>query len=157
MSSSRTRVWFATFVLAVLAVGFIAGLIAGRRFVPPSTEFVGPFPRGRPGGPPSPTRLIERLNRDLQLTEDQKARIQQIFDAREPALERTRREMRERMEQEQRELTAEIRSVLTSEQQPKFDKWLEDDRARGRGRGGRGRGGPLGPGDGGPPGGRPDR
>jgi Spy/CpxP family protein refolding chaperone len=44
-----------------------------------------------------------------------------------------------RAEQEQRDLRAEIRKVLTPEQQQRFDRWLE---AAPRGRGGRGRGGP---------------
>jgi Spy/CpxP family protein refolding chaperone len=156
MSSKGTRLWFALFVVAVLGVGFVAGLIVGRR-IATSPEFVGggpgggrpPGPGGRGGGPPSPRRLVERLDRDLQLTDDQEARIQQIFETRRPALERTQRDMRERMEQEQRELTAEIRGVLTPEQQPKFDTWLEEERARGRGRGRRG--GPFAP----PPDGRP--
>jgi Spy/CpxP family protein refolding chaperone len=143
MSDSRTRIWFALFVLAVFCAGVAAGAIVGRRFAPPprfeGTGFGGPG--GRSGRPPSAARLIDRLDRELQLTDEQRASIQKIFEARREPLERAQREMRNRMEQEQRELQAEIRKVLTPEQQPKFDRWLEEDRARGRGR----RGGPFGP------------
>lgn len=163
MSDNRTRIWFALFVLAVFCVGLAAGAIVGGRLGPLPPEFDGPpfaGPGGRrggppgpggPGGPPPPGRLIDRLDRELQLTDDQKAAIQKIFEARREPLERAQREMRERMDREQRELQADIRTVLTTDQQPKFDKWLEADRERGRGRG-RGRGGPFGP-----PGGPPER
>ena len=148
MSDNRTRIWFALFVLVVFCVGMAAGALVGRRLGPPHSDVEGPplaGPGGRrgagPGGPggASPARLIDRLDRELQLTDEQKAGIQKVFEARREPLERAQREMRERMDREQRELRAEIRKVLTAEQQPKFDKWLEEDRERGRGRG-RGRG-----------------
>lgn len=154
MSDNHTRLWFALFVLAVFCVGLAAGAIVGRRIGPPPSQVEGPpfaGPGGRrggpgPGGPGSPGRLIDRLDRALQLTEEQKAGIQRVFEARREPLERAQREMRERMDQEQRALQAEIRKVLTEEQLPKFDKWLEADRERGRGRGrGRGFGPPGGP------------
>ncbi len=153
MSDSHTRIWFALFVLAVFCVGLAAGAIVGRRFGSPARAFDGPGfvgPGGRAPGmgrPPSPARLIDRLDRELQLTDEQRAGIQKIFEARRERLEGVQRDMRSRMDQEQRELQAEIRKVLTPEQQPKFDKWLEEDRSRGRGR----RGGPFGP-----PGNRPE-
>lgn len=149
MSDSRTRIWFALFVLAVFCVGLAAGAIVGRRLGPPPPGGLDvppsmvPGARGPGGRPMSPTRLIDRLDRELQLTDEQRATIQTIFEARREPLERAQREMRARMDQEQRELQAEIRKVLTAEQQPKFDRWLEQDRSRGRGR----RGAPFGPPD----------
>ena len=144
MSDSRTRLWFALFVLAVFCAGLATGAILAPRLAPRLPGFDRP-PVAGPGGrrPPSPQRLIDRLDRELQLTDEQRERIQSIFESRREPLERVQREMRNRMEQEQRELQAEIRKVLTPEQQPKFDKWLEEDRARGRGR----RGGRFGPPD----------
>jgi Spy/CpxP family protein refolding chaperone len=144
MSDSRARIWFALFVLAVFAVGVATGAMVGWRLAPPPPGVEGrglgdPGGRGPgPGRPPSPARLIDRLDRELELSEDQRTRIQHIFEARREPLQRTQREMRERMDREQRELQAEIRRVLTPEQQPKFDRWLEEDRDR-RGRGRRGR------------------
>jgi Spy/CpxP family protein refolding chaperone len=153
MSDNRTRIWFALFVLAVFCAGAAAGAIVARRIGPPVSDPGGaqlpgrdgrtrPPGVGRPGGSPSPARLIDRLDRELQLTDDQKESIERIFEARREPLERVQREMRERMDEEQRGLQADIRKVLTAEQQPKFDKWLEQSRGRGRGRG---RGGPFGP------------
>lgn len=143
MSDSRTRISFAIFVLVVFVAGLAAGAIIGRRLAPsPAFDvFVGPAGRPGAGRPPSAGRLIDRLDRELQLTDEQRSRIEKIFEARRDPLERAQREMRNRMEQEQRELQTEIREVLTPEQQPKFDRWLEEDRSRFRGR----RGGPFRP------------
>jgi Spy/CpxP family protein refolding chaperone len=143
MSDSRTRIWFALFVLAVFVAGLASGVLIGRRMGPPLLRpdgpriGMGPGPgmgRGGQGGPP-PGRLIERLQRDLALTPEQRAQVEKIFEARRPRLEEVQREVRARAEQEQRELQAEIRAVLTPEQQARFDRWLEQP----RGRGGRGR------------------
>jgi Spy/CpxP family protein refolding chaperone len=154
MSDNRARIWFALFVLAVFCVGMAAGALVGRRMGSAPSELEGPpfaGPGGRRGGPgpggpagPSPARLIDRLDRELQLTDEQKAGIQEVFEARREPLERAQREMRERMAREQRELQAEIRKVLTADQQPRFDRWLEEGRERGRGRG-RGFGAPGAP------------
>ncbi|CAN5470016.1 hypothetical protein BH23ACI1_BH23ACI1_02600 [soil metagenome] len=140
MSDNRTRVWFSLFVLAIFGLGLATGLFMGRRLGPtPRTvepEMVrGPMGRG---GPP-PERLIERLDRVLRLTPDQRARVEEIFDARGAQLEVVQREVVARAQQEQRELQAEIRTVLTPQQQERFDRWLAEAP---RGRGGRGRGGP---------------
>lgn len=136
MSDSRTRVWFSLFVLAVFCVGLALGLVIGRRMMPPPPRgpmFMsqGPGPGGARGGPPG--MLIERLDRELQLTADQKTRVKAIFDERRSRLETVQREVLARAEEEQRELRAEVRKVLTPEQQQRFDRWLEQQ-PRGRGR-----------------------
>ena len=144
MSDSRTRIWFALFVLAVFAMGLAAGVLMGRRMGPPPRPgAAGPPVRG---GLPPPDRLIERLDRDLQLSADQRQRIESILEARRPRIEAVQREVIARAEREQREMQAEIRGVLTPEQQERFDRWLAQRGRSGRGRGGMG---PMGPGRGG--------
>jgi Spy/CpxP family protein refolding chaperone len=143
MSDSRTRLWFALFVLAVFVAGLASGVLLGRRMGVPVPGAGGPRPgvgpgpamgRGVPGGPP-PGRLIERLQRDLDLTPEQRSRIETIFEARRPRLEAVQRDVQARADQEQRELQAEIRGVLTPGQQQRFDEWLAQPRGRGpRGR-----------------------
>ena len=153
MSDSRARIWFALFVLAVFCAGAATGALVVWRLGPQGPGVAwqarGPDGPARLAGPGRPGRLIDRLDRALQLTPDQETAIKRIFETRQEPLQRAQREMRERIDQEQRELTAEIRKVLTAEQQEKFDRWLEEERARGRGRG---RGTPFGP-----PGDRPGR
>src|SRR4051794_9132603 len=125
MADSRTRVWFSLFVLAVFCLGLAVGVVFGRRMPPP------PFARGVFGGPAAGPglraaregMLIERLDRELQLTPDQKTRVQAILDERRSHLEGVQREMAARAEQEQHDLQAELRKVLTAEQQERFDRW----------------------------------
>jgi hypothetical protein len=138
MADNRTRVWFSLFVLAVFCVGLAVGLVLGRRMPRPPFEGQGMFMGARGAGPgprpPRPGMLIERLDRELQLTDDQKTRVQSIFDARRPHLEAIQRDMATRASEEQRQLQAEIRQVLTKDQQARFDKWLEQQPRGRRGR-----------------------
>ena len=148
MSDNRTRIWFSLFVLAVFCVGLGSGVLIGRRVVPLSPGGPGFGMRGMgpgTGGGPAPGRLIERLDSELHLTSDQRAQVERIFETRRQGLEAVRNDVLARAEKEQRELQAEIRKVLTPEQQQRFDKWLADAP---RGRRGRGPGmglGPVGP------------
>jgi Spy/CpxP family protein refolding chaperone len=137
MPGNATRVWFSLFVLAVFCVGLAVGLVLGRRMPPPPFGRPGMFMAG-PGGPAGrggrPGMLIERLNRELQLSDDQRARVQSIFEARRPHLEAIQRDTADRAREEQRQLQAEIRKVLTPEQQGRFDRWLEQQPRGRRGR-----------------------
>jgi Spy/CpxP family protein refolding chaperone len=57
-----------------------------------------------------------------------------IFDGRRSHLEAVQRDIAARAEQEQRELQADIRKVLTPDQQARFDRWLEQQPRGRRGR-----------------------
>jgi Spy/CpxP family protein refolding chaperone len=140
MPDSRTRVWFALFVLAIFCVGLTAGMVIGRRMVPPPR--FGMFFPGEPspgrGRGPGPGALIDRLDRELQLTPAQKTQVQAIFDGRRGRLESVQREIVRRADEERRGLQEQIRKVLTPEQQTRFDRWIAEQplgRGRGRGRG----------------------
>jgi Spy/CpxP family protein refolding chaperone len=135
MPDNRTRIWFSLFILAVFCLGLALGLVLGRR-MPLAPQRSGMFmgPGGGPGGRPRAGMLIERLDRELQLTADQKARVQAIFDERRSRLEAVQRDIAARAEQERRDLQAEIREVLTVDQQARFDRWLEKQPRGRRGR-----------------------
>jgi Spy/CpxP family protein refolding chaperone len=140
MSDNRTRIWFSLFVLVVFCVGMAGGMLIGRRMAPPPPP-AGMFP-GEPGPGrgrgPGPGPLIDRLDREVQLTPEQRTRVQAIFDARRGRLEEVQREVIARAEEERRALQDEIRKVLTPEQQARFDRWIAEQplgRGRGRGRG----------------------
>jgi len=139
MPDSRARVWFSLFVLAVFCVGLALGLVLGRRMAPIPGEagiFMGPG-GGRGGLPGRAGRggmLIDRLDRELQLTPDQRTRVRAIFDARRSRLEALQRDIAGRAEQEHRDLQTELRTVLTPDQQQRFDRWLERQPRGRRGR-----------------------
>jgi Spy/CpxP family protein refolding chaperone len=139
MPANRTRIWFSLFVLAVFCVGLALGVVLGRRMPSDAPQragmFVGPGARGGPAARAGRGGiLIERLDRELQLTSDQKTRIRGIFDERRSHLETVQREIASRAEKEQQELQAEVRQVLTPDQQERFDRWLAQQRRGRRGR-----------------------
>lgn len=136
MSDNRVRIWFSLFVLVVFCVG-LAGGVAIDRALGRRAYFDRSFDRGGaggpmdfgPGGPGGPRRggppsrmLIDRLSRDLDLTADQRTKVEEVLTARRPTMEALQRDVRSRFEAEQRSLRDEIRKVLTPEQQEKFDK-----------------------------------
>jgi Spy/CpxP family protein refolding chaperone len=143
MSDNRPRIWFSLFVLAVFCVGLASGVLLGRRMVgPPGRpfgDFGGPpgLAGGRRGGPP-PGILLDRLNRELSLTEDQRARIGVVLKTSRERLDGLQQETHNRLENEQHALRDEIRTQLTPEQQQKFDRWIEENPPRGPGRRDRG-------------------
>jgi hypothetical protein len=144
MSDNRTRFWFSLFVLAIFGLGLATGLFMGRRMAPPAPRVEGAAmmrgPMGGMGAPAQPPgMLLERLDRTLGLSAEQRRQLQAIFRARGDRLTDVQREVVARADEERREMLAEIRTILTPEQQERFDRWLVET-ARGSGRGGRGTG-----------------
>lgn len=140
MSDNRTRIWFSLFVLGIFAIGLATGIVIGRRMDPPPLMAGGGPPGGRgpmggpgPMGPGNQVQMVERLDRLLQFTDEQRAQIEAILDERGGRLTGIQREVIARAAQERRALLAEIREVLTPEQQRRFDRWVfEGNRRRGR-------------------------
>lgn len=137
MSDSRARVWFASFVLAVFCVGLASGVLLGRRMIGPPLpsfrEFGGPpgLAAGRRGGPP-PGLLLDRLNRELSLTPDQRTQVDVVLKASRQRLDQFQQDTRDRFEREQQSLRDDIRKLLTPDQQQKFDRWVDENPPRGR-------------------------
>jgi Spy/CpxP family protein refolding chaperone len=146
MSDNRIRLWFSLFVLAVFCVGLAGGVLIGRRIAinreaaagrgfrmpPPGADFRGPMgdARDRLAGGPFAGRLIERLARDLDLTTDQRTKIEGVLTARRPRLDALQQEVRSKFDAEQESLRNEIRAILTPEQQQKFDEREKELRGR---------------------------
>ncbi len=141
MAESRVRIWFALFVLAVFCVGLAGGVLIGRRL--PAERPIDRLLRGpRDFGPPlagegrrGPMRglLVERLTRDLDLTSEQRAKIDAVLASSRTRLDALQTDVRDRFDGERRAVREAIRAVLTPSQQQAFDR-IELD---GRGRAGR--------------------
>jgi hypothetical protein len=146
MPDNRARIWFSLFILAVFCVGLTAGVLLGRRMVGPPERPFGelggaPGPQGgRRGGPP-PAILLDRLERELSLTQDQRVRIDVVLRSSRQRLDDLQQQTHTKLEAEQRDLRDQIRKELTPEQQQKFDRWAENNPPRGPGRRGRPPGG----------------
>lgn len=143
-SDNRQRTWFAVFVLTVFCTGLASGIFIGRRMTPPGTAqgpqfppFFGAFGPGilSPGA-----LMLDRLTEAIQLTPDQRQRLDGVLKASRERVVTEQQGVRTRFEADQRRLRDEIRAILTPEQQVRFEQWLEQG-PRGRGFG-RGRGGP---------------
>ena len=124
MFDNRPRIWFSLFVLAVFCVGLASGVLAGRRMVGPPGRPFGNF-EGPPGGPgprrggPPPAILLDRLDRELSLTDEQRAHVGSVLKTSRERLDQFQQDTHNRLENEH--LREEIRLQLTTEQQGRFD------------------------------------
>ena len=76
-----------------------------------------------PGGPHEHMmgNPLEHLSKDLELTDDQKAKVQPIIDQTKPQLAAIHQEAMEKMHALMENAGAQIRPLLTPQQQQKFD------------------------------------
>ena len=119
IAKNRWQVRIAAMVIFVL--GFTAGILALNVY------------RGWARG--SGNR-IDELSERLQLTADQKTKVQEIFSDTREQIRAARREMEPRMAEIRRQADGRLQTVLTPEQWQQFQK-IRDERQR-RGRGPRG-------------------
>ena len=120
-TKNRWQVRGATLIIFVL--GFAAGILALNVY------------RGLAGGPRSRDRF-EQMSERLNLTADQKTKVQQIFSDTREQVRALRRESEPKFDDIRRQADTRLQEVLTPEQWQQFQK----DRSEMRGR--RGRGGP---------------
>jgi Spy/CpxP family protein refolding chaperone len=78
-------------------------------------EHHGPGPGHAMGNP------LEHLSKDLNLTDEQKAKVQPIIDQTKPQLEAIHQEAMQKMQALLESTGAQIRPLLTPPQQQKFD------------------------------------
>ena len=153
MNRTSMRLWAGLFVLMVFSAGLAAGF-AVRPWVDPEPPrgFRG---RGGPTPPPArmTDRLLDRLDADVDLSDDQRRRLREVFEARRLRFRELNASVREQFEAERTQLNAEIAAILTAEQLEVFESRIVRMR-----RDRPGRFGPRGPSGGrGPRGDRPGR
>lgn len=118
---SKWQVRVAAVVIFVL--GFVAGLLALQVY------------RGWAYRRPSPENRIEQLATRLQLNDDQKTKVQQIFAETRQQLEGLRKESEPRVNEIRQQADQRLQQVLNAEQWQKFQQMKSERRGR---RGGRG-------------------
>ena len=119
IARNRWQVRLAAAIIFVL--GFTAGILALNVY------------RGLARGEWRGGDRIEQLSNRLQLNDDQKAKVQQIFSDTRDQLRALRRESEPRMNEIRRQDDERLQQVLTPEQWQQFQK-LRSDRERRRGR-----------------------
>ena len=80
---------------------------------------------------------LERITENLNLTPDQKSKIQPIIDQARPQIEIIHRDAMEKTRKVMEDTFAQIRPILTPEQQKKLDEAKQDRRGGREGRAGR--------------------
>jgi len=128
-------------VLALLALGLIAGasIASAQDQTPPPPAQKGPGGGGRGGRGMDPATMLARLDEAVTLTADQKTKVTDIYKKMTDQMQALAPEDRRTKGHDIRTATnAEIRALLTPDQQKKFDAMPQ-----GRGPGG-GKGGPGG-------------
>jgi Spy/CpxP family protein refolding chaperone len=81
----------------------------------PKHEHHGPGPKHMMGNP------LEHLSKDLNLTDDQKAKVQPIIDQTKPQIAAIHKEAMDKMQALLESAGGQIRPLLTPQQQQKFD------------------------------------
>lgn len=138
---------FAVSLLAVLATttSYVRGALRERQMEAQSASRQGAMGRGiggaGGGGNFNPqqmaARRLEQMTQQLQLTAEQRAKIQAIQEANAPRTRAifedatlSRQQRREKLRPLRAETDAQIRQLLTPEQQTKFDEMQAQRRAR---------------------------
>ena len=152
MTRTSMRLWVGFFVLVVFSGGLAGGFAVRPWFDPePPRGF-----RGRGGPPPSARmteRLLDRLDASLELSDDQRQRLRDVFEAGQQRFRELNAGVREQFEAERARMNADIAAILTAEQMEIFESRIVRMR-----RDRRDRFGPRGPDGGrGPRGDRSDR
>jgi Spy/CpxP family protein refolding chaperone len=117
-SPSSTR----TTAVVVVIVAFIAGLFAGAagdRFYLFRTHRLFP---GRHMMDFAAHRIVDRLDRELHLTPQQKTQVQQIIDRHRVRIDAVMSGVRPQVRQELDATNAEIEKILTPDQRTQFGK-----------------------------------
>jgi Spy/CpxP family protein refolding chaperone len=121
VTKNRWQVRVAAMIIFVL--GFTAGILALNVY------------RGWAHRGPGPGGRFDALAERLQLTADQKSKVQEIFSDTREQVRAVRQETEPRMEEIRRQADGRLQTVLTPDQWQQFQR-IRDERGR-RGRGSR--------------------
>ena len=121
VTRNRWQVRLAALIIFVL--GFTAGILA-----------LNVYRRARPF---NAGNRMDELSERLQLTADQKTKVQEIFSDTRDQIRSVRSEMEPRLSEIRRQADGRLQTVLTPDQWQQFQK-LRDERQRRGGRGPRG-------------------
>jgi Spy/CpxP family protein refolding chaperone len=118
VTKNRWQVRIAATIIFVL--GFTAGILALNVY--------------RSWGLRGGGNRMDELSERLQLTADQKTKVQEIFNDTREQLRAVRRETEPRMEEIRRQADGRLQTVLTPEQWERFQRLRDERGRRGRGR-----------------------
>lgn len=125
--------------LTLITLSAISALSLSSAAFANDPETGGQDQRGGRGGGGHHHGMLERTTEQLNLTPEQKAKVQPIIDQATPQIENIRRDAMQKTKAVVDNAMAQIRPLLTAEQQKKLDE-SQNDRRGGRGGHHRGQG-----------------
>jgi hypothetical protein len=75
--------------------------------------------------PPTTTLTVARINQDLNLSADQQKQLAQILDNMQAGYNNIRQQMTPQFDQVRQQGRDQIRQILTADQRPKFEEYLQ--------------------------------
>jgi Spy/CpxP family protein refolding chaperone len=123
---NRSRLWFVLAVVLIFAAGLVGGIFTERWVLAKKPDFRRP-----PGQPGGGVPTMGRWFRDLGLSPEQQAKMQEIFKANDERMRSDqkikdlRAESNKRFAEIREQLKKEIDSVLTPEQKKKLDAMIQ--------------------------------
>jgi Spy/CpxP family protein refolding chaperone len=123
--------------LTLITLGAISALSIGSSLLAQQPQNDRQNSRDGRGGGGNHHSLLERTTEQLNLTPEQKTKVQPIIDQATPQIDNIRREAMQKMKTVMDNAMAQIRPLLTPEQQKKLDESQNDRRGGRGGRGGR--------------------
>jgi periplasmic protein CpxP/Spy len=131
---ARPGVMAGALLALAVAVGFLAGIATDRLVLVPRASYAAdpvpqvraddrPSERGRMGaGRMGGGRYLEVVARELELTDEQRARLDEILREQQTRMAEITRETRPRMQEVARDTREAIDGVLTPEQKARFEE-----------------------------------
>jgi Spy/CpxP family protein refolding chaperone len=113
VSAAKTTTIAVVVVVLTFAAGVAVGIFTAHLMILRGTH--GPMLM-------PPTAMVHRLDRRLDLTDAQRAQVEQIIRRRHARIESMWREMRPRVREEIEQTNAEISRILTLDQRRRFEK-----------------------------------
>ncbi len=117
MNRTSMRLWAGLFVLMVFSAGLAAGFVA-RPWLDPD-----PPRRGRGEARPSARTesLLDRLDARADLSDDQRRRLLEVFEASRLRFREINGRVREQFQAERAQMNTEIANILTAEQMQVYE------------------------------------
>lgn len=133
---ASAKKWMGVTLLLTLVIGMGAGVL-GDRFLLASTSMVRSRAGDvdRPGGGEHRERgrhMVERLRSRLDLTDDQAARLEEVMNRNHETAHQFWKDSRQEYETLREQFRADIRELLTEEQQVKFNEMVAEYEAKSR-------------------------
>ena len=121
-SPTNTRREAALLVFVVFLLGLLVGGVGNHLW---GERVWGRQEPGAHGNPPSREQVVNDLTRELQLTPDQQKQLGPIIDDTRAQVRALYTPLDPQHEQIRQQGRAHIRAILTPEQQPKFDQFMQ--------------------------------